>query len=390
MCDKCKVCHDLISFILFLVLVVMDLCAGKLIKNTYKLEKLIGEGSSGQVWIASSSNGQVVIKVIPLAGWRKNEYEREVMFFDTFKHKNIVTMYDQFTLKKYGFIVMERLDQDLLEFIGDFCLTEAEARLIFRQILLALHLLHENKCAHLDIKPENILISGSDTVKLADFGSIHQWSDSSLRTGKCGTSFYCSPEIKNGRVYYADKADIWSLGITLHVMLTGFWPFVGKNEKEVLSNAKKGKVDISKDNLSNDLTNLLTQMLNLDPEKRPSAKTLLDHPWLIEHDESSIIFTPRSYKATDDDDESGIFSSTSVNSLSDSEDIGSFSIVLPESIIDGFKSPRQCQISAEESIVRASPRPNINNKQSKGGWRKFISNFKKKLPMGNPSIPSSI
>merc|ERR1711943_52379 len=112
-------------------------------------------------------------------------------------------------------------------------------------------------------------------------------------------------------------------------------------------------------------------MLNLDPEKRPSAKTLLDHPWLIEHDESSIIFTPRSYKATDDDDESGIFSSTS------------------ESIIDGFKSPRQCQISAEESIVRASPRPNINNKQSKGGWRKFISNFKKKLPMGSPSIPSS-
>merc|ERR1719238_1747091 len=283
----------------------------------YVLSKKLGQGSSGYVWLATEIDGKApaVIKIIPLSGWRKLEFEREVETFEKLEHPNIIQLYDWMTKGKHGILVIELLDRDLLDFLDDFTINEAEARLMFRQILAGIHHLHENRISHMDIKPENILIRGSDILKIVDLGSTHSWEEgeSSMKSGKAGTSFYCAPEVKSGKPYLADKADIWSLGITLHVMMTGFWPYLGQTEKEVLSNAKKGKVDLADQYLSPCLMEFMMLMLDVDPLNRPDIPTLLEHKWFKTSAESNIVFTPR---GDSDSASSARFSATSFTNMS--------------------------------------------------------------------------
>jgi len=242
--------------------------------------------------------------------------------------------------------------------------------MMFAQILEGIHFLHMNCMAHMDIKPENILIRGSDTLKVADLGSAFHWEKDkgSWRNGKAGTSFYCAPEVKSGNTYLADKADIWSLGITLHVMLTGFWPYLGQTEKEVLSNAKKGKVDLADQYLSDDLQDLLSSVLKLEPTERPTIPEMLRHPWFRISEISSIAFTPRSidpvYEAAPPQLE------IEIDSLATEEQ------VLTELDLEGLKTPRHQQMLSPrlaglekfETGIRPSPRaPPELQKQTKLG-----------------------
>ena len=362
---------------------ISQLEAGAKIKE-YTLHEKIGQGSSGVVWAGiSPENEPVVIKIIPLNGWRKQEFEREVDALDKLRHENVVKLHESFVIGKHGVCIIEKLDRDLLDFLDDYTVNEAEARMMFRQILGGIHHLHENCVAHMDIKPENILISGSDVLKVGDLGSTYFWgaSATSLRTGKAGTSFYCAPEVKSGRPYHADKADIWSLGITLHVMLTGFWPYLGQTEKEVLNNAKKGQVDIAEETLSDDLVDLMKIMLRIVPEDRPDIPSLLQHTWFKPELESSLVFTPRGERDTSRYivSNSTEYSESSTEPSITEEDVTS--IVLPELSLDGLKSPRQCMMTPrvgindlDDGLIRPSPRaPPGQGKQSKLG--KIFSNF---------------
>lgn len=81
---------------------------------------------------------------------------------------------------------------------------------------------HANGIVHRDIKPENIMIGKDKEVKLIDFGLSKQSSSSSLST-IAGTPYYMAPEVLEG--YYNNKCDIWSLGVLLYVLLSGYLPF---------------------------------------------------------------------------------------------------------------------------------------------------------------------
>merc|ERR1712137_1050013 len=348
--------------------------------GSYELEKKIGQGSSGYVWLGRDVEKEdigVVIKIIPLSGWRKLEFEREVDALETLKHPNIVTMYDWSTKGKHGILVIELLDRDLLDFLDDFTINESEARLMFRQILSGIHHLHKNQVSHMDIKPENILIRGSDVLKIADLGSTHKWTDgSSVKTGKAGTSFYCAPEVKSGKPYASDKADIWSLGITLHVMMTGFWPYLGQTEKEVLANAKKGKVDLADQYLSPVLQEFMMLMLDVCPQNRPDIPSLLKHKWFGEAQEEPVAPKP---------DTSGTGKRVDGLDLSlEMDKVKKPFAHLEDLGLEGLKSPRACnmvtprvnQLLGEEGMIRPSPRGNPNAKQSTK-LTKFLNGFKK-------------
>merc|ERR1712232_165703 len=292
-------------------------------------------------------------------------------------------MFKQFQQDASGVLVLEKLDSDLLDFLDEYTVDESEARMMFRQILEGVQHLHKNCFAHMDIKPENILIKGSDRLVVADLGSTFQWSEgkSSWKSGRAGTSFYCAPEVKSGRPYLADKSDIWSLGITLHVIMTGFWPYLGQTEKEVLNNAKKGQVDIAEETLSDDLVDLMKIMLRIVPEDRPDIPSLLQHTWFKPELESSLVFTPRGERDTSRYivSNSTEYSESSTEPSITEEDVTS--IVLPELSLDGLKSPRQCMMTPRVGIndldyglIRPSPRaPPGQGKQSKLG--KIFSNF---------------
>merc|ERR1712137_685587 len=338
----------------------------------HTLVKKLGQGSSGYVWLGRDDAGgqEVVIKVIPLEGWRKEEFEREANAMSRLHHPNVLKMYKQFQQDATGILVLEKLDSDLLDFLDEYTVDESEARMMFRQILAGVHHLHKNCFAHMDIKPENILIKGSDRLVVADLGSTFQWAEgkSAWKSGRAGTSFYCAPEVKSGRPYLADKSDVWSLGITLHVIMTGFWPYLGQTEKEVLQNAKKGKINLAEQYLTPTLQALLHLMLKLEPSERPSIEDLLKHDWFCSDKESHMLFTPRSSSITSPRMSATSFSTNKSDPVEGDLSLNGSSALLPEINLEGLKTPRQLQMfsprmgnipaesSLDDGLIRPSPR----------------------------------
>jgi calcium-dependent protein kinase len=91
-----------------------------------------------------------------------------------------------------------------------------------RGILQAINHCHANKVVHRDIKPENIMVNDEDETKLIDFG-LSKTQTKGAMTTVAGTPFYMAPEVLNES--YSAKADIWSLGVLLYTMVSGYLPF---------------------------------------------------------------------------------------------------------------------------------------------------------------------
>ena len=265
---------------------VTTLRVGSVIKH-YRITNLLGEGSSGQVFIASDPRGlPVVLKCIPLkTAWFQKEFEREVNSLSKCMDcKHIVKMHQYFKYKTYGVIILEKLRGDLLDYLQQRQPLEVDyVKTIFYQICYAVMQLHKRCIAHLDIKPENIFMATPNSVKLGDFGSSYHWqNDFESKLGAVGTSYYCAPEVGPSHPYNPRKADTWSLGILLHVLLTGFWPYKGKTEAALHENVKTGNTSIFIDSLPEDsaLMDLLEGLLRHDSDLRFSIEQVLASEWL--------------------------------------------------------------------------------------------------------------
>ena len=125
-------------------------------------------------------------------------------------------------------------------------LSEDCARHIFKQAVKGLQGCHKNLVMHRDIKLENMLLDEEGTLKICDFGvsKICDTSvETSLITDQCGTPAYMAPEVFRKEHYRGDRADIWSLGICLYIMVFGTVPFASKNIKELGELIKEGKLE---------------------------------------------------------------------------------------------------------------------------------------------------
>ena len=97
----------------------------------------------------------------------------------------------------------------------------------------------------------------------------------------CGTSSYMSPELVQKKEYSGFAADVWALGVVLFVMLTGQFPFKAKTEKELFSRIISGQF-LAPPQLNYDAKRLISKLLSIDPQKRPSALEITKDPWLNE------------------------------------------------------------------------------------------------------------
>merc|ERR1712232_680413 len=178
------------------------------------------------------------------------------------RNPNIIKMYTYGVQNDTGIIVMERMDEDLLDVILEKDLTASQQMDIFHQICLGIKQCHDNNIAHLDIKPENILVStkddGSFIVKLIDFG---------------GAQF-----MKNGKV--TDAADIWSLGILMHVLSSTTWPYLPSDSNRIGDVISKGELTYSGD-LNQSQKKLITTLLKRTPKRRPSIDDILGSEFLL-------------------------------------------------------------------------------------------------------------
>jgi len=149
-----------------------------------------------------------------------------------------------------------------------------------RQILNGLTYLHERDIVHRDIKCANILVHANGSVKLADFGLAKQASKLNVLKSCKGTVYWMAPEVVNPKKTYGPAADIWSLGCTVLEMLTRQLPYPDLEWTQALYRIGKGEPPAIPDILSRDARDFISQCVKPNPEDRPSASKLLDHPFV--------------------------------------------------------------------------------------------------------------
>lgn len=154
-------------------------------------------------------------------------------------------------------------------------------------MMQGLEYLHFNNVIHRDVKPANLLLhklNGEEVIKVGDFGLSHEVDpDSSTVSNTVGTTAFMSPEMFLEDSFDGKKCDVWSAGATIHMFVFGCLPW--KLESRYDAGEVLQEFTLSFDSsVDARLQNLLGQMLEKDPSKRPSFSQLRDHPWLRDVD----------------------------------------------------------------------------------------------------------
>ncbi|XP_028404175.1 serine/threonine-protein kinase Nek1-like isoform X2 [Dendronephthya gigantea] len=250
----------------------------------------IGEGAFGKaLLVRSKKDGKhYVIKEInisKMAAKERKESLQEVKLLSTMEHPNIVSFLESFQERGNLYIVMDYCDGgDLYKKInnrrGEY-FTEDQVLDWFVQIASALKHVHDRKILHRDIKTQNIFLTRSGTIKLGDFGIARVLKNTMELARTCiGTPYYLSPEICEGRPYN-NKSDVWSLGCVLYEMLTLKHAFEGGNMKNLVLKIVKGSYPPVPPRYSADVRVLVSRLLKRRPEERPSIKTVLRQPIIL-------------------------------------------------------------------------------------------------------------
>lgn len=287
-----------------------------MIDNTFTLQEIIGLGGSSKVFSSLDyNNNKYAIKIIRNDKSYDSEYQkmivlREYLVMDHIgEHPNIIK---HFSCNPEGTVQHNGMTQDVSYNVMEYCengclssiikstgtLEEDISRFIFTQLCSAVKFLHDKMFAHLDIKLENMLLDEYFNVKLADFGSgVSLHKTKGMTDHKVGTPLYMPPEIRNlgkNQIFDGKKADIYSLGVTLSLMLLGqsIESFeindgltISSTEASVNDNMDVDLEDPSKSNttwkfISTEARELLMQMLHSDPTQRPSIDQILESKWM--------------------------------------------------------------------------------------------------------------
>ena len=162
------------------------------------------------------------------------------------------------------------------------CYSEDQILDWFVQMALAIKHIHDRKILHRDLKTQNIFMTQSGQIKIGDFGiaRVLQHTYDCAQTA-IGTPYYLSPEICQEKPYN-QKSDIWSLGCILYEMLTLRHAFDANSMKGLVLKILRGNYPSIPSTYSNDLKELVADMLIKDPVKRPSMRKILEKPFLAQ------------------------------------------------------------------------------------------------------------
>ena len=261
--------------------------------RNYKVIKELGRGAFGTVVLVSQGSARYCVKQVDVRGVPRREREaalKEASILHRFDHPNIVQYKEQFIENNTLYIVMELAeDGDLhnrLRKQRGRPLSERTVLDYFVQICLAMQHVHGQNVLHRDLKPQNIFLSrGGTMIKVGDFGISKELrhTHEQART-KVGTPYYMSPEAFKGRPYDG-KSDIWSLGCVLYELATLRHPFEARTLPALAEKVKRGKYTPLGSSYSEDLRQLIRDMLQREPAKRPDINEVLRRPIMMKRAE---------------------------------------------------------------------------------------------------------
>lgn len=238
------------------------------IASRYEVEKVLGQGQMGKVFLATSKElGQkVALKLTQPKGRKAEEitarFKREILVTTLVSHPNVVEVYDKDELPDGSFLMaMEVLEgKELKDYLKEKgTLSIEEALDIMTQLTQALQACHEAEVVHRDVKPENVTVverDGQLVVKLVDFGLarlltqeevVQEHVFTSLATQVSGSPHYMAPESITDADKVDFRCDLYALGVTLFELITGKRPFNGKNHTEILDHHLNSSVPLLED-----------------------------------------------------------------------------------------------------------------------------------------------
>lgn len=262
-----------------------------LITDYYKVGKTLGEGAYGKVYqVQHRTTGLIrAMKAIKKKSVLKEEQEKlfsEVSILKDLDHPNIVKLYELYQDEGYYYLITEFCTGgeffDRIQAMHSF--SEKIAADYMKQILSAVVYCHDKNIVHRDLKPENLLLDSKSLdarLKVIDFGTSKKFVSGTKMNQKFGTAYYIAPEVLNKD--YDERCDVWSCGVILYILLCGYPPFGGANDREILNKVKIGKYRFDEDDwgkISYDAKNLIRKMLTFNPQDRISAREALNDKWI--------------------------------------------------------------------------------------------------------------
>lgn len=265
--------------------------SGVSFRSTYQLNQELNEGSFGVVFRGRHRKTDDVVAVKSINCKKLSPEDdaaifTEVALMANMDHPHIIKVIDFFEEQGHYLMVLEYLEGgDLFDRIGKkSAYSEDDARTCSKILLESIAYCHANNVAHLDLKSKNLVLTSPDDdtkIKLIDFGFAQRVTGPNCLTRRCGTPYFVAPEIIRKEAY-DQRADMWSVGVIIHLLLSGHLPFQGRNAMELFKNVLKGKLDFKETNwslVSPDAIEVLKHLLDTDPETRWSAERVLSSRW---------------------------------------------------------------------------------------------------------------
>ena len=262
--------------------------------SDFTIKEELGKGAFGSVYLVKRNiDGQEYamkrVKIIQLDEKEKENALNEIRILASLNHKNIIGYNEAF------FDEITRTLNIVMEYANDGDLSKKikynlKNGLIFRedviwdyliQILEGINYLHENKIMHRDLKSANLFLMKDGTIKIGDL-NVSKIAEMGIAYTQIGTPYYASPEIWMDKSYDY-KSDIWSIGCIIYELCMLLPPFRGTSINNLSKNIQKGVYQPINNFYSEDLKKIVSMMLVLKPEKRPSSSQLLKSDIILRH-----------------------------------------------------------------------------------------------------------
>jgi len=262
----------------------------------YKILSKLGAGAYGTVYLAQNvlTKNNVAMKRIDKDSedlLTDNEIMDEIDILKKLDHPDIVKIIEFYNTRDAYYIINDYCQDGELYNQITKRFNETQIAVMFKQIFSGLSYLHSNNIIHRDLKLENILISDIEKIddlelfdiKIIDFGTAKIY-DKSHKKQKAivGSSYYIAPEVLKRN--YDEKCDMWSCGVILYMLLVGHAPFDGETDEDIIQSIKVGEYKKYEDRYikgSEELKDLISKLLKMDPKERLSAKEALNHNFFI-------------------------------------------------------------------------------------------------------------